>query len=76
MLMHQKAPQMKKSTINLIMILLGGGFLIFDLTGQNNNLILKIAALVLLMFGLYNLTQKMISDEKLESNTFSDDENK
>ncbi len=74
--MHQKAPQMKKSTINLIMILLGGGFLIFDLTGQNNNLILKIAALVLLMFGLYNLTQKMISDEKLESNTFSDDENK
>lgn len=73
--MHQKAPQMKKSRFNLIMILLGGGFLVFDLTGQNNNLILKIAALVLLMFGLYNLTQKMISDEKLESNTFSDDEN-
>jgi hypothetical protein len=57
------------------MILVGGGFLVFDLAGQNHNIILKIAALALLMFGLYNLTQNMISNETMEGKSFYDDEN-
>lgn len=66
---------MKKSTLNLAIILVGSGLLIYDLTGENHNVYLKIAAFAMLMFGLYNLTQNVISNEAVEDKGFSDEEN-
>lgn len=47
--------------------------LIYDLTGENENVYLKIGGLLILMIGLYNSTKQWASDNPKDDNT-SDDE--
>lgn len=50
----------KKQVLNLVIIVVGAVLLIYDLTGENENIYIKIGGLVLLMFGLYTATQQWV----------------
>lgn len=51
----------KKQILNFVIIVVGSGLLIYDLTGENENIYIKIGGLVLLMFGLYTATQQWVA---------------
>lgn len=50
---------MKKSTsqvLNSVLIIAGGALLIFEIAGENKNVYVMIAGIIMLMFGLYRAT--------------------
>lgn len=47
--------------------------LIFDLTGMNDSVYLKIGGLLILMIGLYNSTKQWAKDNPKDENTSEDE---
>lgn len=71
----QNAMNQKKQVLNIVVLLLGAGLLIYDLTGENDNVYIKIIGLVLLMFGLYTTTQQWVAgNEQEERDEFEKEE--
>lgn len=58
----------KRQTLNIVIIVVGAALLIYDLTGENENVYLKIIGLVLLMFGLYTATQQWVAGNEENEN--------
>lgn len=60
----------KSQLINTLLILCGGALLLFEISGDNNNVYFLIAGLVLLMFGLYRATNHWVytKDDHKEEN--------
>lgn len=58
----------KRQTLNIVIIVVGAALLIYDLTGENENIYLKIIGLVLLMFGLYTATQQWVAGNEENEN--------
>lgn len=69
---------MKKSNsqlINFILITVGGGFLLYEISSQNENVYFLIIGIVLLMFGLYRATNHWVytkDDHKLDNENQND----
>lgn len=69
---------MKKNNsqlINFLLIVLGGAFLLFEISGKKENVYFLIAGIVLLMFGLYRATNHWVytkDDHKEESEEQND----
>jgi membrane-bound ClpP family serine protease len=64
----------KKQIVYTAFIIIGAVMLIFDLTGANENVYLKIGGLVLLMLGLYNSTKQWAKDNPKDDKDSTEDE--
>lgn len=72
---------MKKNNsqlINFLLIVIGGSFLIFEISGKKENVYFLIAGIVLLMFGLYRATNHWVytKDDHKEEIEDQNDEQK
>lgn len=56
----------KKKILNLIIICVGAAILIYSLTGNSDYVYMKIAGLILLMFGLYTATHQWVVDNEAQ----------
>lgn len=63
----------KKQIIYTAFIIIGAIMLIFDLTGMNDSVYLKIGGLLILMIGLYNSTKQWAKDNPKDENTSEDE---
>ncbi|MBZ9778277.1 hypothetical protein LB452_05005 [Psychroflexus sp. CAK8W] len=63
----------KKQALYTAFIIIGAIMLIYDLTGENENVYLKIGGLLILMIGLYNSTKQWASDNPKDDNTPDDE---
>ncbi|MBZ9651066.1 hypothetical protein [Psychroflexus montanilacus] len=63
----------KKQIIFTAFIIIGAIMLIFDLTGMNDSVYLKIGGLLILMIGLYNSTKQWAKDNPKDDNTTEDE---
>ena len=61
--------------INTILIVVGGGLLIYSITGEERNKYIQIAGLVVIMFGLYRATNFWVENKDDEQDP-TDQENK
>lgn len=71
---------MKKNNsqlINFLLIALGGAFLLFEISGNKENVYFLIAGIVLLMFGLYRATNHWVytKDDHKEEREEQNDQN-
>lgn len=57
----------KRPLLNFVIIVVGAALLIYDLTGENENVYIRIIGLVLLMFGLYTATQQWVTGNDEEN---------
>lgn len=64
----------KKQALFTAFIVIGAVLIIFDLTGKNENVYLKIGGLLLLMIGLYNSTKQWSKDNPKDNEDQSGDE--
>lgn len=64
----------KKQVIYTAFIIIGAIMLIFDLTGMNESVYLKIGGLLILMIGLYNSTKQWAKDNPKDDKDSSEDE--
>lgn len=65
-----------KQSINTAIILIGAGLLLYDFMSSPEHAYLKIAGLVILMFGLYKSTKQWSSDNTSTENQKEDDSSK
>jgi hypothetical protein len=63
----------KKQAIYTAFIIIGAIMIIYDLTGKNENVYLKVGGLVVLMLGLYNSTKQWASDNPKDDNSTDDE---
>ena len=59
----------KKLNLNLVLIIIGGILLLYDLTQQQTNVYVSITGLVLLMSGIYKSTQTKVDDNTENENS-------
>lgn len=64
----------KKQALFTALIIIGAILIIYDLTGDNENVYLKIGGLLLLMIGLYNSTKQWAKDNPKDDQDTPDDE--
>ena len=64
----------KKQTLYTAFIIIGAILIIFDLTGENESVYLKVGGLLLLMIGLYNSTKQWASDNPRDENDTEDEQ--
>ena len=64
----------KKQAIYTAFIIVGAALLIYDLTGENENVYFKIGGLVILMIGLYNSTKQWASDNNKDNDESEDEQ--
>jgi len=64
----------KKQVIYTAFIIIGAIMIIYDLTGENENVYLKVGGLVVLMLGLYNSTKQWAKDNPKDDDNSSSDE--
>lgn len=64
----------KKQALYTAFIIIGAILIIFDLTGENENVYLKVGGLLLLMIGLYNSTKQWASDNPRDENNTEDEQ--
>jgi hypothetical protein len=64
----------KKQALYTAFIIIGAILIIFDLTGENENVYLKVGGLLLLMIGLYNSTKQWASDNPRDENDTEDEQ--
>lgn len=67
---------LNRQLINVLIVVIGAGLLIYDLAAEGENIYIKISGLVLLMYGLYTATQQWTVGNKNEEedSEFDDDE--
>lgn len=58
--------------INTVLIIVGGGILMYSITTEEKNQFLQIIGLIIIMFGLYRATNFWVQSEKKEDD--EDDE--
>lgn len=64
----------KKQALFTAFIVIGAIFIIYDLTGDNENVYLKVGGLVLLMIGLYNSTKQWTKDNPKDDQDSSEND--
>lgn len=64
--------QSKKQLINTVLIVIGGGLLLYSFLTNAEAVYFKIAGLIILMYGLYTATNVWVEDNKRDD----DDENR
>lgn len=64
----------KKQAIFTAFIFIGAILIIYDLTGKNDNVYIKIGGLVILMIGLYNSTKQWTKDNPKDDKDSDSDE--
>ncbi|WP_127845119.1 hypothetical protein [Psychroflexus aestuariivivens] len=57
----------KRQAIYTAFIIVGAALIIYDLTGESENVYFKIGGLVILMIGLYNSTKQWASDNNKDN---------
>lgn len=63
----------KKQAIYTAFIIIGAILIIFDLSGENENVYIRIGGLVILMIGLYNSTKQWAKDNPKDDQSTDDD---
>ncbi|TQD39298.1 hypothetical protein [Haloflavibacter putidus] len=63
---------MNSQLLNTLIIVAGSALLLYAVITASDNVYIKIIGLILLMYGLYNATQKWVKDNKGDVN---DEEN-
>lgn len=63
---------MNSQLLNTLIIVAGSALLLYAVITASDNVYIKIIGLILLMYGLYNATQKWVNDNKGDVN---DEEN-
>lgn len=64
----------KKQALFTAFIIIGAILIIYDLTGENENVYLKVGGLLLLMIGLYNATKQWAKDNPKDDQDSSENE--
>jgi hypothetical protein len=64
----------KKQVIYTAFIIIGAIMIIYDLTGENENVYLKVGGLVILMLGLYNSTKQWAKDNPKDDDNSASNE--
>lgn len=64
----------KKQALFTAFIVIGAILIIYDLTGDNENVYLKVGGLVLLMIGLYNSTKQWTKDNPKDDQDSSEND--
>ena len=64
----------KKQVIYTAFIIIGAIMIIYDLTGESENVYLKVGGLVILMLGLYNSTKQWAKDNPKDDDNSASNE--
>ncbi|HET8838765.1 MAG TPA: hypothetical protein VFM82_07220 [Flavobacteriaceae bacterium] len=69
---------LNRQLINVLIVIVGAGMLIYDLAVEGENIYVKIIGLVLLMYGLYTATQQWTAgnNNQEEDSEFDDEDEK